>query len=182
MPETTDSTSSAEVSVTAVAPTTVGDGPVARQAHLAQQRVGHQRVRAPVRPHQHRRRPLVAEEARAHDAERERDREREQREGDRGPLHLHEQLEVQLEPGAEHEVEQAEVAQRRTARSPWWPARASAVRPQRHPGQHQARPSPAGAASRRSGAPGSAPGSGSRKASVDPLVILWTMVSSTPEE
>ena len=113
------------------------DRAVARQPHLPQQRIGHQRVRAPVGPHQHRRRPVVAQQPRADDPERERDREREQREGDRRLLHLHEQLEVELEPGAEHQVEQAELAERRQ-RDLLRGEGPRAVRPQRHARQDQA--------------------------------------------
>ena len=80
---------------------------------------------------------MVVEQPRADDPERERDGERQQREGDGGLLHLHEQLEVELEAGAEHQIEQAELAERRQ-RDLLRGEGARAVRPQRHPRQDQA--------------------------------------------
>ena len=75
-------------------------------------RVHHERVRRPQRADEDRRGQVEAEPARPDEPERHRQGEREQPELDRRLPEPREHVEVELEPGQEHEVQQADLAQR----------------------------------------------------------------------
>ena len=88
-----------------------GDRPVGREAHAADGRVGHQRVRREERAEQDRGAEFVSERRAADEPERHRDRERDQREQDRVVAVAREHGQVEVEAGHEHQVQQADVAE-----------------------------------------------------------------------